>query len=119
MLALVGGGFWALGFIQGNASGSARIARANFIMHSATLKRFEDGDLDAARVYASMFVRTGDDYIHSSPFWWTALKEAVTIDNEETFARLLPLSRRRVQWAESAPKIKKTADDDESQNEER
>jgi hypothetical protein len=96
---------WTLGYVQGNAGGSRRIATTCLIMHSSTLKRFQDGDVNAARLYATIGVRAGDKYLHSKPFWWTALKEVFTVDNEELFDEQLPLARERVEWSSNAPKI--------------
>ena len=111
--------FWTIGYVQGNAAGSRRIAIANFIMHSSTLKRFQDGDFDAARLYATMSVRAGDNYLHSDPFWWAALKEVFTVDNEELFEKQVPFARERVEWSSNAPKIHVVDTQSRNQNEER
>jgi len=118
-MIMVAIGFWSLGFIQGNAAGSRRIGIAAFMTHSATLKRFEDGNLDWARAYSAMFVENGDKYLHSDPFWWVALEEAFTVDNEGMFERQLPHARDRVKWVSSAPPIQAEGEKSTGDNEER
>ena len=119
LITMVGVSCWALGYVQGNASGSRRIAIAGFMMHTATLQRFEEGDLNRARLYTTMFVRAGDNYLHADPFWWTALKEVFSVNNEGMFVRELPLARNRVQWASNAPKIQVSGEASPNKNEER
>ena len=58
-------------------------------------------------------------YLHSDPFWWAALKEVFTVDNEELFEKQVPFARERVEWSSNAPKIHVVDTQSRNQNEER
>lgn len=76
-------GFWTLGFIQGNASGTQRMASVELLRSFNILKKLDQSDIRGAAAQASLVVASTSSWLDSEHFWLVALEHEFVENPEE------------------------------------